>query len=94
MITVGLILAAAAVALGLGMRTGVPTSVLAIAAGVLLQVISAPVDAPLVRDSLLIAATFLVFAVGAELERKPLRAYRGVALRLASMTIVDRKSVV
>lgn len=88
MITVGLILAAAAVALGLGMRTGVPTSVLAIAAGVLLQVISAPVDAPLVRDSLLIAATFLVFAVGAELERKPLRAYRGVALRLASMTIV------
>src|SRR5690606_17083824 len=51
MITVGLILAAAAVALGLGMRTGVPTSVLAIAAGVLLQVISAPVDAPLVRDS-------------------------------------------
>lgn len=91
--TVGLILAAAAVALGLGMRTGVPTSVLAIVAGVVLQLLSVPIDGGIVRDGLLIAATFLVFAVGAELERKPLRSYRRVALGLASMSLIVTAAV-
>lgn len=93
MITVGLILAASAVALGLAMRTRIPTSVLAILAGVLLQLLSAPVDGAVVRDGLLIAATFLVFAVGAEIERKPLRPYRRVALGLASMTLAVTAAV-
>lgn len=93
MITVGLILAAAAVALGLAMRTRIPTSVLAIVAGVVLQVLSVPIDGGTVRDGLLIAATFLVFAVGAELERKPLRSHRRVALGLASMTLIATAAV-
>ncbi|MFW6197837.1 MAG: cation:proton antiporter, partial [Myxococcota bacterium] len=93
MITVALIVAAAAVALGIGMRTRVPTSVLAIFAGVVLQLLSTPVDDALVRDGLLIAATFLIFAVGAEIERKPLRGYRRVALGLASMTLVVTAAV-
>jgi Kef-type K+ transport system membrane component KefB/Trk K+ transport system NAD-binding subunit len=42
--------------------------------------VSVPVDGAVVRDGLLISATFLVFAVGAEIERKPLRPYRWVAL--------------
>lgn len=85
MITIGLIIVAAAVALGLAMRTRLPTSVLAILAGVGLQALSAPVDAEVVRDALLMAATFLVFAVGAAIERRPLRAYRRAALGLAAM---------
>jgi Kef-type K+ transport system membrane component KefB len=93
MTTVGIILAAAAVALGLAMRTRTPTSVLAIAAGVVLQVLSVPVDGGIVRDGLLIAATFLVFAVGAELVRKPLRPYRPVALGLASMSLIVTAAV-
>ncbi|MFW5876248.1 MAG: cation:proton antiporter [Myxococcota bacterium] len=80
-------------ALGIGMRTRVPTSVLAIFAGVVLQLLSTPVDDALVRDGLLIAATFLVFAVGAEIERKPLRGYRRMALGLASMTLVVTAAV-
>lgn len=88
MITVGLILAAAAVALGLATRTGVPASVLAIVAGIALQALSSTIDGEVVRDGLLIAATFLVFAVGAEIERRPLRPFRRVALGLASMTLL------
>lgn len=93
MTTVGLLLVAAAVALGLGRRTRVPTSVLAILAGVLLQVLAVPIDSEIVRDGLLIAATFLVFAVGAELDRNPLRLFRKVALGLASMTLVITAAV-
>lgn len=88
MITIGLILAAAAVALGLAMRLRIPASVLAIVAGVVLQVLPISLDAEIVRDGLLIAATFLVFAVGAELDRASLRGYRRVAFGLASMTLL------
>lgn len=83
MTTIGLIIAAAAVALGLAMRIRLPTSFLAILAGVGLQALSAPVDPELVRDGLLMAATFLVFSVGAEIERRPLRRYRTAAVGLA-----------
>jgi len=93
MITIGLILVAAAVALGLAMRTRIPTSVLAIVLGVVMQFFSAPIDGGIVRDGLLIAATFLVFAVGAEIERKPLRSYRRVALGLASVSTIVTAAV-
>jgi Kef-type K+ transport system membrane component KefB len=93
MTTVGIILAAAAVALGLAMRTRIPTSVLAILAGVVMQVLSVPVEGGIVRDGLLIASTFLVFAVGGEIERKPLRAYRRLARGLGSMTLIVTAAV-
>jgi hypothetical protein len=53
-----LIVAAAAVASGLAMRTRLPTSALAILTGVGLQALPALVDAEVVRDGLLMAATF------------------------------------
>jgi Kef-type K+ transport system membrane component KefB len=85
MTTFGLVIAAAAVALGLAMKTRLPVSVVAILSGVGLQVMRAHVDADLVRDGLLMAATFLVFAVGAEIDRRPLVPYRRVALGIAAM---------
>jgi Kef-type K+ transport system membrane component KefB len=88
MITFGLVIAAAAIALGLAMRTRLPVSVLAILSGVLLQVFSAPVDFDHVRDGLLMSATFLVFAVGTAIERRPLRPYRRAAFGLAAITLL------
>src|SRR5690606_12328399 len=58
---------------------------LAILAGVLLQVLAVPVDGELVRDGLLMAGTFLVFSVGAEIERRPLRRYHKSAIALVTM---------
>ncbi|MFW6066977.1 MAG: cation:proton antiporter [Myxococcota bacterium] len=88
MITVGIAIAAAAIALGVAMRTRLPASVLAIAAGVGLQALSAPMDTGVVRDGLLLSATFLVFAVGAEIERRPLRPFRPAALGLTFATLL------
>jgi Kef-type K+ transport system membrane component KefB len=88
MITFGLVIAAAAVALGLAMRTRLPASVLAILSGVVLQLVSAPVDFDQVRDGLLMAATFLVFAVGTAIERRPLRPYRRTAFGLTALTLL------
>lgn len=88
MITIALVVAAAAVALGLSMRTRLPVSVLAILSGVVLQATSAPLDAAVVRDGLLMAATFLVFAVGAEIERRPLRPYLRVAIGVTVLTLL------
>lgn len=88
MITIGIIIAAAAVALGLAMRTSIPASVLAILAGVVLQVLPAPLEIDVVRDGLLLAATFLVFAVGAEIDRRPLKSYQRVAFGLAALTFL------
>lgn len=88
MITIGLIIAAAAVALGLATRFRFPVSALAIAAGVVLQALEAPADDEVVQDGLLMAATFLVFVVGAELERRPLRRYQTAAFGLAVTMIV------
>jgi Kef-type K+ transport system membrane component KefB len=89
--TFALVVAAAAVALGLGMRTALPSSVLAILAGVLLQ--AAPVDLALVRDGLLLAATFLVFSVGVAIERAPLARYQAVAVGLALLTLLVNGAV-
>jgi Kef-type K+ transport system membrane component KefB len=88
MLTFGLIIAAAAIALGIAALTRLPASVIAIVSGVALQVASAPFRFDLVRDGLLMAATFLVFAVGAEIERRPLRPFRRVAIQLASLTLL------
>jgi monovalent cation:H+ antiporter-2, CPA2 family len=81
----GLIVFAAALALGLALRTRLPTSALAIFAGVALQVLAVPVDGQLVRDGLLMAGTFLVFSVGAEIERNPLIPYYKTAIALVTM---------
>ena len=93
MTTLGLVIAAAALALGAAMWTRLPASVLGIVAGIALQGLAAPVDGGLVRDGLVIAASFLVFIVGAEIERRPLRPYQPLALGLAAVTVLVTAAV-
>lgn len=88
MTTYALIVAAAAVALGIGTRTRLPASVLAIVAGVALRAVGAPIERGITRDGLLMAATFLVFTVAAEVDRRPLRPYRSAALGLMARSLL------
>lgn len=73
-------------------RRGAPERA-AIVAGVVLQLLSVPIDGGIVGDGLHIAATSLVFSVGAKIERKPLQSYRRTALGLASMSLIVTAAV-
>jgi monovalent cation:H+ antiporter-2, CPA2 family len=78
-ITVAVVLGAAALALGLSTWARLPAAVAGILVGVAVSVAAVPVSAALVRDALLLSATFLVFSVGAEIDRRYGAAYRGRA---------------
>lgn len=90
MITLTLLLLGAALALAIAFQWRQPAPVVAIAVGVLLALVGAPLDGPLVQEGLLMAATFLVFAVGAEVDRGALRpVLRGAGtLWLANLLVV------
>jgi monovalent cation:H+ antiporter-2, CPA2 family len=87
-ITVAFIIAAAAVALGLATWLRVPLPVAGIVVGIGLRVTTAPVNPGLLRDALLLSATFLVFAVGAEIDRRHGAAYRGRAQAIVVLHLV------
>jgi monovalent cation:H+ antiporter-2, CPA2 family len=83
--TIALAIVAAALALGLARWRRLPAAALAILAGVGLNASSAPLDQELVRSGLLLAATFLVFAVGAEIDRNEIARYRRAAIVVTAM---------
>lgn len=88
MITITWVIVAAALALGLSMRTRIPASVLAIVAGIGLRLSPTSLNLDLARDGLLLAATFLVFTVGAEIDRRPLQPHRRAALGMTALAFV------
>ncbi len=79
MTTLALVIAAAAVALGLGRWLRLPAAPLGIVAGLGLSLSPAPLDTDHVRGGLALAATFLLFAVSAEIDRRDVRRYRRAA---------------
>jgi Kef-type K+ transport system membrane component KefB len=88
MTTLTLALVAAAVALAAATRLGLPVAPFAIAAGVLLSLVGGPIDERLVGEGMLLSATFLVFAVGTQLERQALTRYRPAAIGIAVLYLV------
>jgi Kef-type K+ transport system membrane component KefB len=91
--TIASLLGVAALAMALGVRTKLPTASLLIIAGWLIRATGAPLDEEIVRQTLLLSATFLVFLVGIEVEprhvRGPLRRASALALvQIAALAIV------
>jgi monovalent cation:H+ antiporter-2, CPA2 family len=66
--TIALLLGVAALAMALGFRGGLPAASVLIAAGWLVRTLGAPLDEEIVRETLLLSATFLVFLVGIEVD--------------------------
>lgn len=95
MMTLTLLMLAATLALAIGFRWRQPGPVIAIALGVALSLAGAPLDVAFVTEGLLMAATFLVFAVGAEVDRGALRSVRrgAAALWLANLAVVCSAAV-
>ncbi len=85
MTTLTLALVAAALALALSARFRVASAPLAIGAGVALSALGAPIDSEMLLEGLLLAATFLVFAVGTQLERQAIARYRSAAIGIAAL---------
>lgn len=88
MTTVALLILAAAGALGLHAWLRVPSVPAAIAAGVALRALGAPLDEALLREGALLAATFLLFALGAEVDRRDLRGYGRTAVVVAALHLL------
>ncbi len=80
MTTIALAIAAAAIALGVARALDLPPAVLAILAGVGLGLLPIALDAELVQSGLLLAATFLIFASGTEIDRENVARYRPIAV--------------
>jgi monovalent cation:H+ antiporter-2, CPA2 family len=87
-ITVAALIAAAALALFATSRFRVPLPVAGILAGLALEGGGLPVDSHLVLDALFLSATFLVFSVGAELDRRHGAIYRNRARFLVLIHLV------
>ncbi len=85
MTTLTLALVAAALALALSARFRVTPAPLAIGAGVLLSLSGAPIDEEMLTEGLLLAATFLVFAVGTQLERQGIARFRPASIGIAAL---------
>lgn len=84
MTTVAVAVVFAAVALGLARVLRLPAGPLAIVAGILLGFVPG-VDPQLVLDGLLLSATFLVFSMGAEIDRGDVAAHRGASVLAAAV---------
>lgn len=84
MTTLAWLVGLAAFASALGLLARLPTGPLAILAGFLLRSSDAPLDLTLVQDGLRLSVTFLVFALGAEIDirhvGRHLRASAGITL--------------
>lgn len=87
MTTLALAVIAAAVALGLARVLRLPSGPVAILAGIGLALLPV-VDATLVRDGLLLAATFLVFSMGAEIDRQDVARFRRASVTAAALFLV------
>jgi CPA2 family monovalent cation:H+ antiporter-2 len=74
----------AAIALGLARVSRLPVGPVAIVAGIFLGFVPG-VDPELVRDGLLLSATFLVFSMGAEIDRGDVAAHRGASITAAAL---------
>jgi monovalent cation:H+ antiporter-2, CPA2 family len=68
MSTIAFLLGVAAVAAALGVRARLPAASMLIVAGWLLRATGAPLDPEIVRQTLFLSATFLVFLVGIEVD--------------------------
>ncbi|QDG53865.1 hypothetical protein FIV42_24910 [Persicimonas caeni] len=88
MTTIALAIAVAAVAVGLARRTGLPPAVMAILAGVALSAAPVALDGDLVRQGLLLAATFLIFAAGTETERETVIHCRPTAIAITAANLI------
>ena len=82
MITITVILAAAALAFGIARGLGIPAVPLLVLAGVALNASGALPEETLLQDALLLGLTFLVFAAGTELNPHRVGAQRRVAIRV------------
>ncbi len=84
MTTLALMMLAAASGFGASTWTRLPVALTCTVAGLLVALL-APTDRALVQEVLLLAAAFLVFAVGTEIDRRQLAPFRGRAWRLAAV---------
>lgn len=94
MTTVGALVLAAALGLGLGYRLRLPTAVLAILAGVALDLSPLPLDGEIVRSALLLSATFLVFSVGADVDRGQIARLGVRALPIVALHVLVTVAIV
>ncbi|WP_373048746.1 cation:proton antiporter [Vulgatibacter sp.] len=85
MTTLAIAVIAAAAALGVSQWRRTSAYPVAIVAGVLVHWLPLPVEAALVRSALLLAATFLVFAVGAEIDRTQIAPFRWQGIAVAAL---------
>lgn len=83
MTSFALLLLAAAVAMGAAKRLRLPPAPLLVVAGVLLRVSGIPMDGERVQEALLLSATFLLFALGTELDLGHLRRHGQAAAGVA-----------
>lgn len=88
MTTLALVVLGAAVALGISRFLKVPAAGPAILAGFALKHLHAPLEANLVRSGLLLSATFLIFAMGAQIDRRDLTAYRRAAFAATALYLL------
>lgn len=84
MTTVALLMLAAAVGFGVSTWTRLPIALTCIVAGLHISLFS-PIDRALVEEVLLLAAAFLVFAVGTEIDHRQLAPFRGRAWGIAAV---------
>jgi Kef-type K+ transport system membrane component KefB len=91
--TVASLLGVAALAMALGVRSRLPAASMLIAAGWLLATLGAPLEEEIVRETLLLSATFLVFLVGIEVDPGHVRGHVRRASWLALLQLVALAAV-